>query len=260
MAKKYLYQGDCLDVLRSSQDWKINTIFADPPDNIGNKYAESDDRMPDSEYYDFLRDMIHRSVPRCETFFLSYYHRHDIEVSKMILPGWKWRKIIWRFTFGQYRDNDHASGFRPILRIGRPGHLDNIRIESARMKLGDSRASGYRVPDDVWDFSRIPGNSKERRSWHPTQHPEALMERLINLSQYTVDETWPPPFLDLFLGTGTSFRAGASLGVEISPTYCKEIVSEHKAQSLPLDAFLQQIRQTQEMWSEPYELSAPPEL
>jgi site-specific DNA-methyltransferase (adenine-specific) len=99
------------------------------------------------------------------------------------------------------------------------------RVESVRQQIGDKRANpDGRVPDDVWDFPRVVGNAKERRDWHPTQHPEALMRRIINYS-CRKDET----FLDLFLGTGTSFRVRKEnvIGIEQSEKYCQEIAKEH---------------------------------
>jgi site-specific DNA-methyltransferase (adenine-specific) len=35
-----LYQGDCLDLLRSLPDGCADLVFADPPFNLGKKYGE----------------------------------------------------------------------------------------------------------------------------------------------------------------------------------------------------------------------------
>jgi hypothetical protein len=62
-------------------------------------------------------------------------------------------------------------------------HTDAIRVPSARMKHGDKRADRRgRVPDDIWEFPRVCGNYAERRQWAVTQHPEALIERLVRMS------------------------------------------------------------------------------
>ncbi len=94
------------------------------------------------------------------------------------------------------------------------------------MLLGDARAAGPRVPDDVWDFPRVTGNSAERCPWHPTQHPLALMERIILLSTKPGDLV-----LDYFMGTGTTLRSCMKLGrscatADISLNYCNKVVEE----------------------------------
>lgn len=43
-----LYAADCLDVLPLIKDEVIDTVFADPPFNIGKEYGENtDDNLPD---------------------------------------------------------------------------------------------------------------------------------------------------------------------------------------------------------------------
>ncbi len=145
------------------------------------------------------------------------------------MPTLEIKTFIWRFTFGQYRANDCGSGFRYLVRLKKPLaalYPGAIKIESARMRMGDARAAGPRVPDDVWDFPRVTGNSAERRSWHPTQHPEALMERIIKLSSKEGDLV-----LDYFAGTGTTLRVcqrlqRSCITADVSINYCNKIVEE----------------------------------
>jgi len=80
---------------------------------------------------------------------------------------------------------------------------------------------------DVFRFSRVTGNSKQRRKFHPTQLHEGLVERCLKL-------TTPPggSVLDPFGGTGTTLRVCRRLGfdctlVEIDPFYCEKIREEH---------------------------------
>jgi len=224
---KYLYHGSCNDVLK--ENFHINTIFADPPDNLGLEYVGYDDKMDPKEYYEWIKWVLDQSIARCGTFWLSYYYRHDLAISRMIAPNVRWRKIMWRMTFGQYNEHDHASGYRILLRLGVPGNLNAIREESGRMRLGDARAAGPRVPDDVWEYPRIVGNAGERRVWHPTQHPVALYQRIGKLANYQM--------LDLFAGTGTVFRILPSVpivgknprffGCETSEFYAKKILQDN---------------------------------
>ena len=227
-----IIHAEALEWLRNCKD-KYDMIFMDPPDNIGLKYDGVDDKR--SDYYDWLEHLILKSIFLAPIVWVSYYHKHDLKVKAMvnwiidtIKPSWEARTFIWRFTFGQYRVTDCANGYRPILRLSRPGvkwNFNDVRVPSARMVLGDPRAKGPRVPDDVFEFPRIVGNSPERRAWIPTQHPEALLERIVKMSG-------SGKVLELFSGSGTMIRVCKRLGVdldtvELSKEYCKKLKEEH---------------------------------
>ena len=228
-----LIHGDCLRVCNEFQNMvprkQFDMVFADPPDNLGLKYEGFDDNRDPYTYIRWLEDVIDAGV-RCTrgNFWISYYHKYDLEVKRMLrkwATGWEVRTFIWRFTFGQHRESDFGSGYRPIVRVGSVFH--DIREESERQRIGDSRASPLgRVPDDVFDEARVVGNAHERRSWHPTQHPEKLIERII-LSSTLPGQT----VLDMFGGTGTVHRVCQRCNrlpttVEISGKYFQNIQRE----------------------------------
>ncbi|MEW6619589.1 MAG: site-specific DNA-methyltransferase [bacterium] len=77
----------------------------------------------------------------------------------------------------------------------------NQRIPSARQLIyKDRRANPLgKIPDDVWQFSRICGTFKERIGEHPCQMPEDLLELIIKTSSNEGDLV-----LDPFGGTGTT--------------------------------------------------------
>lgn len=223
-----IIHGSCLDydILRSFGRSKL--IFADPPDNLNLKYEGFVDKKYPDVYAAWLQKVMYVGKQLGDIFWLSYNHQHQATVfhtAEKHFKGW-YRQFIWRFTFGQHRQSDFGNGYRPILRIMHPSaeiYPDEIRVESARQKAGDSRADPRgRVPDDVWDFSRVCGNFPERRKWHPTQHPEALIERIIKFSTRPGDQV-----LDMFGGTFTVARVCERLGrncisIEISKEYCEK--------------------------------------
>ena len=57
-----LYDGDCVTILKDVKDETIDTVFADPPFNIGKVYGSkvNDDR-PDEEYIQWC----HRWIDEC---------------------------------------------------------------------------------------------------------------------------------------------------------------------------------------------------
>lgn len=235
------------------RDNKWDMVFMDPPDNLGLDYGDQiDDKR--SDYHQWLEGLICNAMFLAPIVWVSYYHKHDVGIksalhwiSKKLKPSWEARTFIWRFTFGQYRETDCASGYRPILRLSNPAvkwNVDAIRIISRRMELGDPRAKGPRVPDDVWEFPRIVGNSPERRKWIPTQHPEALLERIVKMScpeplsyghaslHPEVPFTKKPRVLELFSGSGTMIRVAKKLNVDLdtvesSDRAIKELRAEH---------------------------------
>ncbi len=79
----------------------------------------------------------------------------------------------------------------------------------------------FRQGEDTWYQSRLAGTFKERQGWHPCQLPEALLERIINVSSNKGDLVFDP-----FAGSGTTLAAAAKLkrhwlGCELSKDYAK---------------------------------------
>jgi len=172
--------------------------------------------------------------------WVSYYHAYQADLhgrlwSRGRVETTSMREFIWRYTFGQHNHNDCGNGYRPLLRITKPGaraYPDAIREPSARQtRYNDKRADPRgRVPDDVWEFSRVCGTFKERRRWHPNQHPEALIERIVKFSTGAGDTV-----VDMFAGTGTTLRVCKRLGIncigiDISRRYCERIAAETGAE------------------------------
>jgi hypothetical protein len=246
-----IHNKDAL-VFLNEPDSRFRTIFADIPDNIGLNYVGFTDIK--CNYINWVRDLIEICMARSEIFWLSYNQIWDLPIKSVIFDLNKGERgtsklvqqVIWRFTFGQYQDTGLACGYRPIILMRNAltkMNYDAIRIESARQKLGDKRAAGPRVPDDVWEFPRVVGNAHERRDWHPTQHPEKLLERILLLSNTNYVKTASMGLTedclklsplgivcDPFLGSGTTAIVAKRLGItwtgcEISPFYCKMIES-----------------------------------
>ena len=89
-----------------------------------------------------------------------------------------------------------------------------------------------KVPGNVWDFSRVRFRMKEYQN-HPTQKPEALLERIILASSNKGDIV-----LDPFSGSFTTCKVALDLGrkcigIELNPDYfaqglirCTEVLNE----------------------------------
>src|SRR5690349_4955155 len=58
-----LFEGDCGEILPSIADESIDTVFADPPFNIGKVYgAKVNDARPNDEYVDWCRKWIDECI------------------------------------------------------------------------------------------------------------------------------------------------------------------------------------------------------
>lgn len=238
MQKNRLICGDLFNVW--TKIGKFDCLIADPPDNIGLKYNSYKDKKSKQDYIRFLSKslIVFKTLspivwvsfnakwmfPICA--FLENCYRND--------PDWEYRILINTFTFGQHNKHDCGNGYRPLLRFKRkdaPLYPNAIKVPSQRQLSGDKRAApGGKVPLDVWNFERITGNCKERRSYHPTQLREGMIKRIIDFS------TLPGQSIcDVFSGTGTVLRACKDrniTSIEIDPYYCNKISREH---NIPLE-------------------------
>lgn len=216
--ENHVLRGDCFDILPTLPQRCFQTVFLDPPYNIGIDYGRGGraDRLPAAQYVARMTRLaqlcVERLRPNGSLWFLiseSWADQIGMMLSEL-LP--RRNRIIWRETFGQYREDRFAGGHRHLFwhvsDAGEsPFYTDDIRIVSQRMKNGDKRAKGPRVPDDVWQFPRLVGNASERIASHPCQLPEELLERVIRCS------TQPGGcVLDPTAGTGTTLRVAQRLG------------------------------------------------
>lgn len=236
-----LYQGDCLEVLKDLPS--VKCIFADPPDNINLGYGDYKDKLPAERYEALLYEWIRRFTGASEIMWFSFNARWTAVVGSIVdqlcresLGHIEFKPCVQTFTFGQHSHHDLGNNHRPLWRLMHKDaelYPDQIRVPSWRQENGDKRADPRgRVPGDVFDFTRVTGNSKQRRTWHPTQLNEQLVERCILLSTKDGDSV-----LDPFGGTGTTLRVCKQLKrpctlIEIDKTYCEKIAEENGLKKL----------------------------
>lgn len=227
-----LHHGDCTKVLPKLG--KFDMVFADPPDNIGLKYNGFEDTI--DKYGRFLGDVLFAATEAAPIVWMSFNAKHYVDVAIAVdLLGLtsESRWFVQTFTFGNNQRKDFTNGFRPILRVMRDGtdtYPDSVYVPSWRQLNGDPRASSKgKMPDDVWDFPRVTGNSKQRRSWSPTQLHEGLYQRAIDFS------TQPGArIVDMFGGSGTMARVAGETHdvhiIELSEPTIKNIQKEHQCE------------------------------
>lgn len=206
-----VYLGDCVNLMNSFNEESVDLIFADPPFNIGVKYDIYNDRKSYEEYYKWSENWISscfRILKKSGSIYIAIGDEFVAEINIILKrKGFNFRNwIIWYYTFGQNQKKKFNRSHTHILYFTKSKDTfyfdDNyIRIPSARQLLyNDKRANpDGKIPDDVWEFSRVCGTFKERIGDHPCQMPEKLLERIIKASSKENDLV-----LDPFGGTGTT--------------------------------------------------------
>ncbi|HOQ32591.1 MAG TPA: DNA methyltransferase [Candidatus Hydrogenedens sp.] len=250
-----VHLGDCIKIMQNMPDNCIDLVFADPPFNIGIKYDVHNDNMPYEEYYNWSMQWIsecYRLLKKNGSIYIAIGDEFAGEISIILKKtGFYFRNwIIWYYTFGQNQRKKFNRAHTHILYFTKDKEKftfndKDIRIPSARQIVyRDKRANPIgKIPDDVWQFSRVCGTFKERIGSHPCQMPEDLLELIIKTSSNMGDI-----ILDPFGGTGTTSAVAKKLNrkyitIEISKKYyeiilkrlngeIKEMKKNNKAETL----------------------------
>lgn len=236
-----IYWGDALQVLRERiPNASVDLIFADPPYNIGKKFAGFLDRWPSDEAYaewcyKWLDLCIAKLKPTGSMYimsstqcmpYLDLYLRHRVSILS---------RIVWHYdSSGVQARKYFGSVYEPILFcVKDPDHYtfnaDQIKVEAktgARRRLIDYRKpvptvySSEKVPGNVWEFPRVRYRMEEYEK-HPSQKPEALLERVIKASS-TEGDVVLDPFAGTFTTSAVARRLGRkTIGIELQEEYVK---------------------------------------
>lgn len=229
--------GSCLDILPLVSSGSVELVATDPPFNIGLKYDLYEDKKGYNEYQDWCRKWIAECVrilaPNGSIYVCigdEYAAEVNIIMKQAGLIQRNW--CLWYYTFGENQRKKFNRCHTHILYFSKSStdliwNGDSVKVPSARqLKYNDKRAkAGGKIPDDVWQISRVCGTFKERikradGSAHPCQMPESIMERMI-LASSNVAST----VVDPFCGTGTTAAVAKRLGrryltMDVSDEYC----------------------------------------
>lgn len=257
-----IIHGDSIEILKNYiTDNSVDLIFVDPPYNIGKKFADFIDKWPsDEEYAEWCYSWIDLCFNKLKKNgsmyimsstqaipYLDLYIRKKMSILS---------RIIWSYdSSGVQAKKYFGSLWEPILFCVKNKNeytfnADEILVEAktgAKRRLIDYRGSTpkpyntKKVPGNVWEFPRVRYRMGEYEN-HPSQKPEALLERIIKASSHAGDLV-----LDPFAGTFTTCSVAKklnrrSVGIELQEEYIKtglrrlNISSEYNGEKLtPLD-------------------------
>lgn len=231
--------GDSLSVLKKMKDKSVQLIFADAPYNIGKDFGNNSDKW----------ESVHAYIEWCKTwidecmrvlsdngtmyFMTATQHMPYLDV----FASEKYNvlcRIIWSYdSSGVQSKKIYGSLYEPILMISKTSkssytfNYEDILVEAktgAKRKLIDYRKnppqpySSQKVPGNVWDFSRVRFKMDEYEN-HPTQKPEALLERIIKASSNPGDVVLDP-FSGSFTTSAVAVRLGrVGVGIDMNEEY-----------------------------------------
>ena len=233
-----VFHGDCLDIMGQLPMESIDLIFADPPYNIGKTFGSFQDNWSsDSVYVEWccawLTACIRLLAPKGTMYFMSSTQAMpylDVWIRERLNII---SRIIWHYdSSGVQAKSRYGSLYEPILHCTKDPksyvfNSNAIAVEArtgAVRKLIDYRKpepapySTTKVPGNTWYFPRVRYRMPEYES-HPSQKPEALLERVILASSNEGDSV-----LDPFSGTFTTSAVAQRLnrkaiGIELEEDY-----------------------------------------
>lgn len=238
-----LFAADCMKILPSIRDEVVDTIFADPPFNLGKKYGSSTDDLRREEDYlswcrGWLKDCVRVLKPGGALFLYN-------------LP--KWNILLGHYLFEQGMQFRHwialeISACLPIPGRLHPSHYSLLYFSKGKPKtfrrirtpIERCRHCGGEIKDygghraamnpkgvnlkDVWtDIPPVRHRKFKSKNRKANALSTKILDRVIETSTVPGDLV-----LDPFGGSGTTYmvcerRRRKWLGIEID--YAKDIIS-----------------------------------
>ena len=235
-----IFHGNCLQVLPELPDESVDLIFADPPYNIGKRFAGFHDSWPsDADYAEWcsawLLNCIRVLKPAGSLYvmtstqampYLDLWLRDRLTILS---------RLVWHYdSSGVQAKKYYGSLYEPILFCVKDPknytfNVADIEVEArtgAVRKLIDYRKEipepykTTKVPGNAWYIPRVRYRMPEYEE-HPSQKPELLLDRIIRASSNCGDVVLDP-FGGTFTTCAVAQRLGRrSIGIESQAEYVK---------------------------------------
>lgn len=216
-----LFHNDCLAILPHIESESIDTVFADPPFNIGKEYGDKvNDKLPDAEYVEWCHKWLAECIrilkpggslfvynlPKWNVLLGAYLteqgmtFRHWIAVSiKMLLP------IPGRLYPAHYSLIYYCKGKKPKTFRNIRTPIETCRHCGKEIKdygghRGAMNPNGVNLTDVWTDIPPVRHRKFKTSKRKANQLSTKLLTRVIELSTVPGDVV-----LDPFGGSGTTF-------------------------------------------------------
>ena len=237
-----LFAGDCVTVLKNFRNAVVDTVFADPPFNIGKQYRENtNDDLPDHEYLNWCKTWLAECVrvlkPGGSLFIynlpkwnipigaylgelgMEFRHWIGIEISACLpIPGRLHPSHYSLLYYSKGKPKTFRRIRTPILKCRHCGG----EVKDYGGHRGAMNPNGVTLKDvwtDIPPVRHWKFNSKNRKA---NALSTKILDRVVEMSTVPGDVV-----LDPFGGSGTTFvvceaKERRWLGVEID--YAQEII------------------------------------
>lgn len=231
--------GESLAVLKKMKDKSVQLIFADAPYNIGKDFGNNSDKWESVHaYIEWCKTWIDECMRILSDTGSMYFMTATQHMSYLdVYVSEKYNvlcRIIWSYdSSGVQSKKMYGSLYEPILMINKNKKAsyifnhEDILVEArtgAKRKLIDYRKnppqpySTEKVPGNVWNFNRVRFKMDEYEN-HPTQKPEALLERIVKASSNPGDVVLDP-FSGSFTTSAMAVRLGrVGIGIDLNEEY-----------------------------------------
>ncbi len=232
---------DCLETLKSMKDNTVDLIFADPPYNLGKDFGNDSDSWKDRKaYLQWCYDWINECfrVLKADGTFYIMNSTQNIPYISIYLQEHYYivNDIVWAYdSSGVQSKKKYGSLYEPIIMATKSEkakytfNYQDILVEAktgAKRGLIDYRKNPpqpyntEKVPGNVWEFARVRFKMDEYEN-HPSQKPEALLERIVKASSNAGDIVLDP-FGGSFSTSAVAVRLGRkAISMDINRDYCK---------------------------------------
>jgi site-specific DNA-methyltransferase (adenine-specific) len=235
-----ILHGDALEILKTIPRQSVDLIFADPPYNIGKEFVDFTDKWPSDEAYlewcqCWLDLCISILKPKGSMYVMASTQSMPLIDIYLRSRIYILSRIVWHYdSSGVQARNYFGSLYEPILHCVKDSNnytfnADEILVEAktgARRKLIDYRKpvptvyNSKKVPGNVWYIPRVRYRMPEYEE-HPSQKPEALLERII-LASSQEDDLVLDPFAGTFSTCAVAKKLNRrSIGIELQEEYIK---------------------------------------
>jgi DNA modification methylase len=233
-----LYEGDCINVIKSMPDNSVDCIITDPPYNIsikGNKIQRNHkhynwhrpsaigldfgewDRYWETEedFFDFTESWFAECarIMKEQAWIYIFFDKLKTGIFDLLLS--KKYQIKARTIYVWAKSNPVPS-FHKVNWISGTEH---IWVGSK----GDSKLKNFKYQKEMNNYFISPNASAYKETEHPTEKPVKLIKHLIEVNSNEGDT-----ILDCFAGSGTTGKAAYELNrncilIEKEPEYCEII-------------------------------------
>ena len=247
--------GDCIEEMRRLPSQSVDLVFADPPYNLqlSGALARPDQSMVDAvddawdqfesfaAYDAFTRDWLTEArrimKPDATLWVIGSYH-NIFRVGTILqdLGFWILNDIVWRKAnpMPNFRGRRFTNAHETMIWAGRGPETKKYTFHYEALKAGNEDCQAR----SDWFLPLCTGGERLKdgagNKAHPTQKPEALLQRVLLSSSNPGDVV-----LDPFFGTGTTGAVAKQLnrhfiGIEREATYRSVAEARIKA-VIPLD-------------------------